>query len=164
MLHLEQMRQKIADERKVIEHTLDILAILDTSLQAREKALDRYEALLQGRATSLSVERTAVEPSTLKLSNADTPVKPPSLKKPTNVSIYEEVLLSVGRPMYATALASAAEARGVVFRGKGDKADMIRNALQNSKRFVNMGGNTWWLLNRPIPKPDELPSQEALMR
>ncbi len=171
MLDLEQMRQQIADERKAIEHTLDLLAKLDTALLEREKALDQYEAQIQRRTSSLGVEHAVPEPSALIQPNAETLVpltsieKPTNIKRPKNVVVYEDILLSVGHPMHATALGNAAEAHGIVYRSKGgDKAKIIRNALLNCKRFVNVGGNTWWLQNRPIPEPIEPPVKVALIR
>ncbi len=167
MVYLKHLRQKIADERKEIEHTRKLLDLREALLQQQEKALDQYEAQLQGTAPTVGVEHAALDTNALlRPSYADISARRPPLNigKQTNVSIYERIILEAGHPMKVADLVAAAEARGVVLRGKGDKAKMIRNALVNCKRFVNMGDNTWWIANRPIPAPMLPPSQESLMR
>ena len=62
-----------------------------------------------------------------------------------HVVVYEEVLREAGRSLHAAVIADRAEAKGMLFNGKTSKAKMVRNALQSCTRFVNVGGNRWWL-------------------
>ena len=40
---------------------------------------------------------------------------------------------------------------GAKLKGKRPVNEQVRNALKGSKRFVNLGSNTWWLAGIPEP-------------
>ena len=78
--------------------------------------------------------------------------------KPTGTSnsqLYQDVLLAHGRPMHVRKLTEAALARGARLRGEGKPMDQVRSSVSNSKRFVNIGSNVWWVADHPIPDDDE---------
>ena len=63
-----------------------------------------------------------------------------------NARVYEEILRDRGGPMHAADICRAALQRGVRLRGtRNPPVLQVRNALMASKRFVNVGNNTWRL-------------------
>lgn len=84
-------------------------------------------------------------------------------KKP-NVQIYEEIIRASGMPMYVTDIRDAAARSGVQWGGsKNPSKIQVQHALNASTRFMNVGNNTWWLANEPIPTQPE-PSGDPDMR
>ena len=73
--------------------------------------------------------------------------------KKRKVDIYKEIILENGRPMRCHDLLVAINERGVVLNGKNKPVEQLRNALSNSKLFENVGGNTWWVIEKPLPEP-----------
>ena len=69
-----------------------------------------------------------------------------------NTQLFEEVLLEHGKPMHMSSLLDAALARGLQFRGKRAPIVQMRTALSNCKRIYNIGGNTWWIIDQPVPE------------
>ena len=69
-----------------------------------------------------------------------------------NTQLFEEVLLEHGNPMHMSSLLDTALARGLQFRGKREPIIQMRNALFNCKRIYNIGGNTWWIIDQPLPE------------
>lgn len=81
-----------------------------------------------------------------------------------NVQVLEEILKLHGKPMYITDLLHWAQVQGVRFKGDSDPKSQIRNSLNGAKaRFVNLGNNTWWLADRPVPDAEEEKGIEAVV-
>ena len=73
-----------------------------------------------------------------------------------NVQVLQEILELHGKPMYITDLLQWAQRQGVKYTGKSDLKNQIRNSLNGARsRFVNIGNNTWWLADRPVPDAEE---------
>ena len=69
-----------------------------------------------------------------------------------NVQIYEEIMSLHGKPMHMTDILDSALRMGVTFKQGGEPRNQLRNALNGAKkRFKNIGNNTWWIADRPIP-------------
>ena len=69
-----------------------------------------------------------------------------------NTQLFEEILLEHGRPMHISSLLDAALARGLRFKGKRAPIVQMRSALTTCKRIYNVGGNTWWVIDQPMPE------------
>ena len=69
--------------------------------------------------------------------------------------IAEEILREVGRPMHVTNLLERMKSRGVTYKGKTSHAELLRSALNKSKRFRNLGANNWWLDGVPQPNDQQ---------
>lgn len=83
-------------------------------------------------------------------------------KEKLNVDIYVEILSKNGGPMHAVnILERFREDYGREPQGKNKPIEQIRAALANSKRFVNVGDNTWWLPDKPIPDNPNIVHQEV---
>ncbi len=65
----------------------------------------------------------------------------------------EKIILDAKRPLHITAIAKEAGKRGIAFSGDPDKPikNKIRSSMNGSKRFVNLGSNTWWITGVPVP-------------
>ena len=80
-----------------------------------------------------------------------------------NVQIYEEILSLHGKPMHMTDILESALKMGVTFKQGGEPRSQLRNALNGAKkRFKNIGNNTWWIADRPIP--DQVNYEGALSK
>ena len=81
------------------------------------------------------------------------PGRPPGKRQPKKVAVYEDILVETGVPMRLENLTQEALNRGVSLGGSLDNPpeEKVRNSLNGSKRFVNLGGNRWWLANTPLP-------------
>jgi len=153
--NLQELRRNVAEERTLLEETILLLAELKTALEEQETALARYEATQNSLRVSPSVQ------ALLRLLHVpDGTVTVPQPRRKTNVQVFEELLLEHGQPMHATDIAIQAETRGVVFQGSKPREIQARNALANSKRFVNQGGNMWWVANVALLMPDS-PQQQS---
>ena len=71
--------------------------------------------------------------------------------KPRSQKI-EEFMRELWRPMHISDVVDELKARGEVFNGKSSPKEQVRSALKKSKRFINVGGNTWWLDGVPMPE------------
>ena len=69
-----------------------------------------------------------------------------------NTQLYEEIILDHGRPMHMSDILEEALNRGLVLRGKRPPIVQMRGALAHCKRLCNVGGNTWWVTDRPVPE------------
>ena len=71
----------------------------------------------------------------------------------SNVSVYEEIILAHGNLMTLDALTDKVLARGLQLSGGPDTQprEKIRNSLQGSKRFENLGDNHWTVVKGPKP-------------
>lgn len=69
--------------------------------------------------------------------------------------IAEEILREVGRPMHVSSLLEQMKSRGVTYKGKTSHAELLRSALNKSKRFCNLGANNWWLDGVPLPNEQQ---------
>ena len=70
--------------------------------------------------------------------------------KKTNAEIYTEIIRANGKPMHVREIAVALREYGNILKGKNEPEIQVRNALNASKRFENVGGNTWWVLGDPL--------------
>ena len=80
-----------------------------------------------------------------------------------NSLIYEEVIREYGKPMYITDVVDAALLKGAVLHGKNAPKNQVRNALSTSKRFENVGDNTWWIIGEPLAQVTESPLKQVDM-
>ena len=82
------------------------------------------------------------------------PDRPPDKRQPKKVAVYQDILEETGVPMRLEDLTQQALNRGVRMLGSQDNPpeEKVRNSLNGSKRFVNLGGNRWWLANTPLPE------------
>lgn len=85
----------------------------------------------------------------------ETPLVPLAVGK--LVDLYAAILEERKQPMHVREIAAEALRRGAVLRGGGQASpkQKVRNSLFGSKKFVNVGGNTWWLANKPIPEESQ---------
>ena len=86
---------------------------------------------------------------------AGRPSPPTPVGNISNAQLYQDVLLDHGQPMHVRDIAQAALERGVHLRGKGLPVDQVRNGMSNSRRFVNIGSNVWWVAGQVIPNDEE---------
>ena len=88
--------------------------------------------------------------------NRRTPGRTPTNTKHNgkpNVQVYQQILELHGRPMYITDILHWARSLGVEFHGAADPKTQLRSALNGAKgRFTNVGNNTWWLADTPVPE------------
>lgn len=124
---LESLQQKLADCREANAFIQELLA----ASYELEKALAKY-----AEAERKLLESRGAQTLARLLSTAD--------DGRTNVDVYEEILLNAGAPMHVKEIAAEANRRGVLFRGKSPIEVQVRNSLAGSKRFENLGSNTWW--------------------
>ena len=143
---VEQIKQLISERRETLEKVLSLLAVVQSALDDQENAMERYE--LAYTQFQDSEEAKALLRLLTGAEEADV------TRGRSNVQIYEEIILDNGQPMHATAIASEAEQRGVKLQGAARKPRQVRNSLSGSKRFVNLGGNVWWIEGRLIPNSD----------
>ena len=139
---LRDIKQRISQRRRALESVLGLLAEVESSLEEQEKALERYELAEKALKHSEAAEaliRLLVDPVGDNLG-----------RKP-NVQVFEEIVLDNGRPMHASDIAREAERRGVEFQGTNPKSRQVRNSLVGSKRFLNAGGNRWWVTSHRPP-------------
>ena len=69
-----------------------------------------------------------------------------------NTQLYEEVILEHGKPMHMSSILEEAIKRGLKLNGKRSPVVQMRTALANCKRLYNVGGNTWWIIDKPLPE------------
>ena len=81
--------------------------------------------------------------------------------RPSNVQVYEDVLIANGSPMHVSRILDAALLRGVELKGDRSEVDQVRNALARSNRFHNVGANTWWIGQSPV-REEATPSAAAV--
>lgn len=79
------------------------------------------------------------------------PVGDTKVSKKPNVEIYTEIIRAHGKPMHVKQIAAALKDYGNVLKGKNEPEIQVRNALNASKRFENVGDNTWWVVSDPLP-------------
>ena len=67
------------------------------------------------------------------------------------VDIYMVILEEHGKPMHVREITAEALRRGAVLRGgsKASPEQKVRNSLYGSKKFVNVGDNTWQIADQP---------------
>lgn len=123
------MRQRIVEWREAADMVTTMLA----AACELEKALDRFEhderELLESPGAMLIARH---------LANLTPQGRP-------NVGVYEDILRDNGAPMHARDIAAEAKRRGVIFQGKHAVDTQVRNSMTGSKRFKNVGSNTWWI-------------------
>ena len=66
------------------------------------------------------------------------------------VDLYATILEEHGQPMHVREITAEALRRGAVLKGiaKASPEQKVRNSLFGSKKFINIGGNTWWLADQ----------------
>lgn len=69
-----------------------------------------------------------------------------------NTQLYEEIILEHGKPMHMSGILEEALKRGLKFKGKRRPVIQMRTALANCKRLYNVGGNIWWVIDKPLPE------------
>ena len=72
-----------------------------------------------------------------------------------NAQLYEDVIREHGKPMHMSDVLEEALKRGLKFKGKRTLVVQMRGALANCQRLYNVGSNTWWIIDKPLP--EELP-------
>ena len=88
-------------------------------------------------------------------STRQSPSSPAKVEK--KIDTYRIIVEEHGLPMHAKEITREALQRGVDLLGDGKTTpeEKVRNSLFVSKKFVNVGGNTWWLVSKPIPEESQ---------
>ena len=69
----------------------------------------------------------------------------------SKIGTYREIILRNDRPMHSTEIAQEAQKMGITWLGKNLPATNVRNAMNMSDHFVNLGGNIWDVVYRDHP-------------
>ena len=72
-----------------------------------------------------------------------------------NSQLYEDIIREHGKPMHMSDILEEALKRGLKLKGKRTPVVQMRSALANCQRLYNVGSNTWWVIDKPLP--EELP-------
>ena len=139
----------LMDDHSNVEKIKALQAALDTMLNDKANLVEAEKKLAHSasRATTLITELYGggkVAESILSTLD-DQPL--------SNLDRLEKILIDARRPLHVSTIAKEAVRRGIPFGGdpiKPIKAK-IRSSMNGSKRFQNMGSNTWWIAGMPVP-------------
>ena len=149
---------------------------LEIELEEAKKEAKKYGdfvELLQHQleTTRRNAEFKSAHPETEVVTGHQAPDGSPIRKRKgkTNNSIYQEIILSHGKPMHVTDILDAASTAGVRQKGTAPPIKRLRNVLNGAKkRFYNVGNNHWWVVGKPLPEKeppssysDQQPRQEV---
>ena len=122
----DQLLQALKEQKQGLEGERQALAVL-------EQPIPTVQLLTTSERSSWTQQRVKVQ------------------GKP-NTQLYEEIILDHGRPMHMSDILKEAFNRGLVLQGDREPIVQMRGALANCKRLYNVGGNIWWITDRPVPE------------
>ncbi len=140
----------IPAQRQSIKSLMETLTKLDQALEAVERGHQLHaEAMAQGQYITDFEFLKNVLPAI----PSESPVSTVG-KNGTNAELFASIIEKHGKPMTLTAITNEALRLGVVFKSKSNNPPRtkVRSSLCASKRFDNIGDNTWWLADKPLPQ------------
>ena len=145
--HIKDIDKEIQDAQALKFTYARLLEGADQLLLALKEQKQGLEKEKEARAV---LEEHA--PIAFPLAGSEQPAKKPQQMGKLNTQLYEEVILANGRPMHMTSILEESLNRGLVLQGARPAMVQIRGALAGCKRLYNVGGNTWWVIDKPIPE------------
>ena len=144
MIATRDIRDELSNRLHHVRQVKETLAEMEAVLEGQLSSLERQEQLEDAVKSSGDLQ-ALVEMLT-------GTVGPLVDGHRTNVELYREIVAEHGEPMHLSNIVDTALQRGLRLRGTQEPSVQVRNALNGSKRFVNMGSNYWWLADRSVPE------------